>query len=109
MVSNYAQYIKERENRDIIETENGFLSYRITEDECLVCDVFIKPELRRTGAIRYFSDEIVRIAKEKGCRYLAGKIYLTGAYATETLLHNLKWGFKLHSVEKECIVLVKYI
>ena len=109
MESLYAQYIKERENRDIIEIDYGFLSYRIFEDECFICDIFVIPRLRKTGAVNYLTDEVTKIAKKAGCKYLAAKVYVTAPYASEGLLRNLHWGFKIHSVEKDVIVLTKAI
>lgn len=107
MISNYGLHIKERDNRDIIETEYGFLTYTIFEEECFVHDVFVREEFRKTGCVRKLADKITEIAIENKCTYLAGKVRMNDPHRDAILLHNMKWGFTLHSLEANAIVLVK--
>lgn len=109
MVSNYALHVKERHNRDIIETDFGFLTYTIFENECFIHDVFVKEEFRKTGMVRKLTDKLIEMAKERNCSYLAGKVQMSDPNKDEILLHNMKWGFKLHSLEEKAIVIVKDI
>ena len=71
-MSNYALYIKERENKDIIEDNNGFATYILIDNKkgLQVQDVFVKKEVRRTGVARKYFSTLECIAKEQKCDYI---------------------------------------
>jgi GNAT superfamily N-acetyltransferase len=65
----YARYIKERENIECLETEDGFCTYAISPDgnELHIHDVYVVPEKRKTG----IGSEMVRsLEKEFRGQYL---------------------------------------
>ena len=95
MESNYALYIKEREGREIIEDERGFLSYLITKDQCYVVDVFVKKEHRRKGVTQEYFDRAKEIAKEKGCTYLLGSVCIAANKTNESMKWMLSIGYKV--------------
>lgn len=68
MNSNYALYIKEREGKDIIETEQGFATYYFDEDSVYIADVYVRPEYRNKNVAKDFFETIEEIAKEKGLK-----------------------------------------
>ena len=45
MESNYAQYIKEREGKEIVEDHKGFATFVITDKECYIVDIFVKKKI----------------------------------------------------------------
>lgn len=60
----YAEYIKERENLEIIKHEKGFLTYRVEDDHLFISDLYITPSARGTGVARELSDRAYEIAKK---------------------------------------------
>lgn len=70
MLSLYGRYIKEYSNTDIYESNEGFFTFRINDDECFVEDLYIAPEYRRDGMGNKFANKIENIAKENGCKYI---------------------------------------
>lgn len=107
MLSNYGQYIKERENLDILENENGFFTYKINGNECYIKDIFILKDARRSGVATSMAEEISKIAKENGCTFLTGTCVPSTNGATESLKAMFSYGFKVHSSQNDLIVLIK--
>ncbi len=95
MKSNYALYIEERENREIIEDDRGFLTYLITGDQCYVMDVFVKKEHRRLGVTAEYFNLVKEIAKEKGCTYLLGSVCTSANNVNESMKWMLSIGYKV--------------
>lgn len=67
MSSNYALYVKEREGKETIETDKGFVTYIDLEDTqtLYISDMYVRPEYRGQGYARSFYNEIATIAKSK--------------------------------------------
>jgi GNAT superfamily N-acetyltransferase len=107
MSSLYAQYIKEREDFEIIETDKGFATYKIFGEECYLRDIYVSPENRRSHVGLHFLEGIEEKAREAGCKYIAGTVSQISNGKTDSLIAILKAGFKLHSSTNEKIVLVK--
>jgi len=103
----YGKYIKEREGFEIIEDECGFATYVINGDECYLRDIYVLPEHRKTKVASSYSKIIEEIAKDKGCKFLTGTVYLGANGSTESLMAVMKAGFKLASTTKEKIILIK--
>lgn len=96
-MSLYAEYIKEREGKDIIEDEKGFATYLYTpiRNEIYIVDVYVRPEYRRQGVARDYVDTIINIAKEKNCEYLITSVDLRNPdwKSSTTGLLNTGWKF----------------
>ena len=64
----YQQYIKERENLDVVETERGFICYRIDFPNCWINDYFVKKEYRQEGHGYFLANQIFQICKDAGVK-----------------------------------------
>lgn len=65
----YRLYIKERENLDMIETEKGFIVYRIEKNlNCLISDYFVKKEFRQDGHGIFLANQVFQICKDAGVK-----------------------------------------
>lgn len=62
----YIDYMKEREGADVIATDKGFVAYKIDFPYCLIMDVFIKKEFRRTKHCYFLADQVFDICKQAG-------------------------------------------
>lgn len=96
-MSLYAEYIKEREGKDIIEDEKGFATYLYTpvRNEIYIVDVYVRPEYRMQGIAKQYVDNIEEIAKEMNCDYLLTSVdcKTEGWKASTTGLLNNGWKF----------------
>lgn len=109
MESLYSKYIKERLNKKIIETDRGFATFIINGKECYIEDIYVTPEYRQSGEASKMADEITKIALNSDCSYLIGSVAPVANNSTDSLKVLLSYGFKLHSIKNELIVLVKNI
>lgn len=68
----YAQYILEREGKEIIEDNEGFVTFIECEDRpgIYIADVYVVPEERKTGKAHSYFDQVEEIAKERGKTFL---------------------------------------
>ena len=73
-MSLYADYLKEREDTNILEDTRGFATYKITGEECYIIDIYVAPIHRGNGMTKYYSDKIGELAKELGCSFLSGTV-----------------------------------
>lgn len=66
MKSLYAQYLEEKTNRKVLETEHGFVTYEIIGDACYIADIFTIKEERLGGLMMQMCLEVGDIAKRLG-------------------------------------------
>lgn len=110
MSSLYAQYIKEREEKDIIESDEGFATYKIFDNgECYLQDIYVIPAMRKSGLATEMADKVVAIAKEKGCHTLIGSVCLDTNNTTRNMKVFLAYGMQIHKVIGSLIFLTKKI
>lgn len=108
----WADYIKEKENKDCFQCETGFVTYLIYDveghNELYISDMYVKPEFRNTGAGRSLIKEIERIAKEQNCKKMTAAIWLSNKNPEGPLVADIKYGFRIsHVANNNIIYLVK--
>lgn len=109
-MSLYADYIKEREGKHILETDKGFATYFLYDNgECYIQDIYIAPDFRKTGLSTKMVDEIVEIAKENKCHTLLGSICIDDKNATVNMKIWLNYGFCINKIVGPLIFLKKDI
>lgn len=109
-MSLYADYLLERTNDRIIETSEGFATYRfVNEKSVYIVDIYIKPEFREKHFAASLADEIVKIAKTKGCTELIGSIVPSTKGSTRNLKVLLGYGMTLNNAQNDFIVFRKEI
>ena len=110
MSSLFAQYKQERENKHVLEVENGFATYYFPQaGTCYLEDIFVAPAARKSRLCFSMADEIVAIAKKAGCVKLLGSVCAGTHNSTVSLKVLLAYGFQLHGVEGQMIYFVKEI
>ena len=67
----YAEYLKERENIEMIHDDHCFIAYKIDGDEVMIHDIYADQEVRATGYMLKFCLEFQKVLEEKGVK----KIY----------------------------------
>ena len=94
-----AEYWKERDGRETIETDKGFISYWIDGDRLHIIDIFVYPEFRSQGEALMLLNEAVQIGIKAGCNCGIAQADSRSLNATESIKFILSVGMKLLSVE----------
>lgn len=102
-MSHFAEYIKERQNKEIVEDENGFATYYFVGPDCYIEDIYVIPEKRKTGICFMYADKIAKIARDKNCLNLIGSVKPSANGSTVSLKVLLAYGFRLHSANEDFI------
>lgn len=108
-MSQYADYIKEREDFNTIETSYGFITYKIQGDECYARDIYVAPQFRSYKTAYLLIEAVRWAAKAAGCRYLLGTINPETRGAGRSLKLMQYYGFKEIKQVNDLIVLQKEI
>jgi predicted acetyltransferase len=111
MASFYADYLTEKTNDDIIETDFGFVTYRHLPEQLstYIIDLYVIPEKRHKGFATYFVDEVSKKAKEKGFKKILGTCVPSNHNSTESLKAILSYGMDLKSSSENLIIFEKRI
>lgn len=111
MTSLYADYILERTNDHIIESTNGFVTYRFINDgnSVYIVDIFTVPKNRRAGQATELADMVVKEAKARGCTELLGTVVPSTKNSTSSLKVLLGYGMSLYSASTDLVVFRKEI
>lgn len=100
----YAQYIKERQGLSILENENGFIIYKLTEQECFIQDMFVQKEYRRAGVGKDLLNRLKDIAC--GCDVILANIWLWDPNCNITLAGALACGFRVNRMNDGFIQII---
>lgn len=109
--SMYARYIRERTWDEIIETTWGFATYRWMADGkgVYIIDIYVLPGRRTQGEAAAIADQIVKIAKERGCTELFGTVDTSAKGSSDSVKVLLAYGMTPHSANNNVIVFRKEI
>ncbi len=108
MASLYAQYVNERTNDSIVESPEGFITYRyLGADQVYIVDLFVLPEFRKQGIARKLADMVCKEAKDKGCKELLGTVNPSCKGSNESILTLLAYGMSVNSSSNNVIVFKK--
>jgi GNAT superfamily N-acetyltransferase len=102
-----ADYFKEKDHKEIIESEKGFATYYFLDEGCYVQDIYVSPEYRNQGIAKKMLDEISEIATKKGYKSLYGSCCPSMKDSTSSLKAAFAYGFELDSSASNFIVYKK--
>lgn len=110
-MSFYADYLKEKTNDLVIETDEGFITYRFLNNNktVYITDIYIVPACRRKHVASSFANEVVKEAKKVGATELIGSIVPSNKNSTASLHVLLGYGMLLNSANNDFIVFRKEI
>lgn len=109
-MSLYADYLLERTEDQIIENEYGFCTYRFLDEKTVyIIDIYVVPECRRQKDASFMANEVVEIAKERGCTELLGTVNPSAKGSTTSMRVLLGYGMTLKRAENNLIVFTKEI
>jgi len=106
-MSLYAEYLSERTDDKIIETDFGFAVYRHWEDNAIfIVDVYVKPAFRKALLA---SSLVKKIIAAHAPSVLYATIVPKARGSTEALIAALKFGAILDSSTNEFILIKKIL
>ena len=108
-MSLYAEYLKEKTNDHIIETEHGFATFRyvIERNAVYIIDLYIKPEYRKANIASSMADAICQEAREKDFTLLLGSVVPSNKNSTTSVKVLLAYGMELESASNDFVVFKK--
>lgn len=109
-MSLYADYVQELMGNHVVESPDGFATYRFTDEHTVyIMDIYIVPSARNRGLSKDVADQIVEIAKKRGCTRLLGSVIPSAKGSTESVKVLLAYGMVLDSSTTDFIVFRKDI
>ena len=94
---------------EVLECEQGFMTYRINGDSCVICDMYVDPKFRGSKISAEMADMVTIKALEEGCKYLIGFVNFPSPYPEKSLEVQFKYGFKIEQIIQNKIILKKEI
>lgn len=102
-----SEYLIERQGIEILEKENGFISFRVHKDECHISDIYIRNSSRGSALLSEMIGSLSEIATKRDCKELTGSIHLWDLGKEATLKAALKLGFKISRADQGMIFIKK--
>lgn len=103
----WAEYFKEREGYETLETDKACLSYKISGEECYIKDIFVLKEHRRSMVGTEIADKCSEIARSLGCKFLSGTVVPSANGATSSTMALIAYGFEIKSAHNDLIIFTK--
>ena len=110
-MSFYSDYLQETGFRQIVEMEQGFITYFISGSECYIVDLFVSKEFRGTFNPKYLMDTVANKAKEAFCSKLLTSVNLLipEPQRSKNIALALAYGFFFSNADSSCLWFVKEI
>jgi GNAT superfamily N-acetyltransferase len=105
----YAEYLSERMDGEILESEKGFITYKVNGTECFIIDMFVSKKYRSASFGRDFINELCDIALQRGCNIITANVHLWDKGHDNTLIAAFKTGFKISNAENGVLIIYKKI
>ena len=106
----YTQYLKEREDMDVVCVEHGFATYKkVSEDTYYLVDVFVEKLYRRNGIASELNELVTQIALQDGAKKLLGSVDITKPNVTGSMAVILANGYKYSHANGNGIYFIKEI
>jgi hypothetical protein len=103
----YKDYLKERENAELVEFPHGFVVLKIFPESIYLQDMYVVPEKRMTGQAWSMLKHIEQVAIAAGKLKLVTSCSPPANGSTISLKAILAGGFQLESCDKDMIYLTK--
>lgn len=108
-MSMWAEYIKERQDAESLESDIGFVTYQINKTECFINDMYVKPEYRKSNKASDLIRQLSAIAKAAGCTEITATVCPSANNSTQALHAALHIGFRLKASGNNYVLISKEI
>jgi GNAT superfamily N-acetyltransferase len=96
----YKEYLKEREGKDVIETDYGFVIYELSDDCIYLTDMYVMPEKRNKGLTTVLDGKVKRVGKENGCTKMLTSLCTKANNWKHSLKAIKNQKYKLYKTDK---------
>lgn len=105
-MSLYADYVKERTGRSVIENDDGFVVYYdLGSDSVFIEDMFVSKDKRRSKIGSSMADLIVKDAISRGKKMILCSVDPRANNSTDSIKIIMAYGFKLYCTNGPMILL----
>lgn len=94
-MSLWAEYVKERGGKEIMEDEQYFIAYHFQGDTVFIDDLHVAQEFRKQGVGRRACNIVAALAEAQGCKYMACTVFTKALNATESMAAAVAYGFRI--------------
>ena len=108
-MSLFGDYIKERLNKEIVESDVGLCTYFFVQDGVYIEDLYVRPEYRKGHIASELADQVAEIARQKGYTKMYGSVVPSSKGSTSSLKVLLAYGMELESAQQNAIIMSKGI
>jgi Acetyltransferase (GNAT) family len=105
----YAEYLKEREGKNVLENEHGFVVFKYFDEFTYIIDIYVKPEMRKSHVASVLANEVCAISKALGKKQILGSVDVRANGATDSLKVLLAYGMHVDSIDGQVIYFKKDI
>jgi GNAT superfamily N-acetyltransferase len=106
-MSLYADYIKERLDKNIVETDDGFATFLYLDQHVYIEDIYVVPEKRQAGVAKFLADKVLQQARQKGYKKLLGSVCVGTNGAANSLKTLLAYNMYPIKCENQMIYFEK--
>lgn len=106
-MSMYAEYLKEREDKNVLENEHGFIVFKYFDEFTYIIDIYVRPEARKSHVASDLANEVCTISRALSKKYIVGSVDVRAAGATDSLKVLLAYGMRVDSVDGQVIYFKK--
>jgi hypothetical protein len=108
-MSHYANYVRERLNKQCYETPEGFAVYWYTDDAVYIEDIYVEIGFRKSGAASRMADYIADEARCIGITKMLGSVNTQANGATISTQVLLGYGMMVSHISGDLIIFTKDI
>jgi len=94
-MSLWAEYLSEREGKEVIEDDDSLISYFIEGEVCCIGEIYIKKEKRHGPKGREIFKKVCDIARAAKCKEVYGTVSPQDRNAVRNITIQLAIGFTL--------------
>lgn len=109
----YAAYLRESQNKEMLETPHGFLTYGfncvpgVSFPHVYIEDLYVVPSARKTHVATEMADRVADIARERGVTKMIGSVSLGRKGADANLEVLKRYGMRLFAAHDQTIFTIK--
>lgn len=108
----WKDYMQEEYGRTVLDNKHGFISYKIHNKECMIYDLYVKPESRKGKNGLILTEAVQSDAKARNCEWVTCLVDVHGSNAVKgTKLVNtyIKYGFSIVGSDNDQIVMKRKV
>lgn len=101
----YAQFVREMAGGEVIETDDGFISYLIEGDICRFQELYVRETARGSGLHKSLWNAMVATCKARDVKRIVWCVDTRQLNPTPRLIMYLRWGGRVKDANGGLIIL----